>query len=110
MDAVYISVSNIRPDWLVEELPSFQLEEAARYELARWELVDAGPAQVEEFVAGIKPKFRTEWQKFISAALPGDSLWAFRSPRETWNDLAGRAGFAIVRNGKPVAALMTMIS
>lgn len=31
---------------------------------------------------------------------PGDEIWAFATPPETWKAGAGRAGFAIVRDGE----------
>ena len=41
---------------------------------------------------------------------PGDELWEFRSGRESWQHLAGRAGIALMRDGREVASLITMMS
>jgi hypothetical protein len=43
------------------------------------------------------------WQEFIAIMQPGDELWWFCSPETSWKHLAGRAGFAIVRDGEIVA-------
>jgi hypothetical protein len=40
----------------------------------------------------------------------GDELWTFASPEITWEELAGRAGYAIVRNGDPIRYWMTVIN
>jgi hypothetical protein len=41
---------------------------------------------------------------------PGDELWAFSSPPETWQHLCGRAGIALVRNGEVIEAMTTMMN
>jgi hypothetical protein len=50
------------------------------------------------------------WNPFIVDMLPGDELWRFRSPDDTWARLAGRAGYAILRNGKIVRSLITLLN
>lgn len=37
----------------------------------------------------------------------GDELWTYSSPQLTWNDLAGEAGVALVRNGTIVAHVVS---
>ena len=51
-----------------------------------------------------------EWKQLLAAMQPGDELWEFSSPADTWKHLAGRAGFAVVRNGNPIASLVTCMS
>ena len=51
-----------------------------------------------------------EWEEFKAAMLPGDELWAFASPAELWEDLAGRAGFALVRDGVPIKIIVTVMN
>ena len=41
---------------------------------------------------------------------PGDELWTFSSPAQSWEDLAGRAGVALVRDGNPIKVLVTMMN
>ena len=41
---------------------------------------------------------------------PGDRVYAFCSPEPTWQDLCGRQGFLVVRNGKIVQVIITLLS
>jgi len=51
-----------------------------------------------------------DWQQFLAQAQRGDTLWHFRSPPQTWQALAGREGYALVRNGWPVDAFVTVMN
>jgi hypothetical protein len=51
-----------------------------------------------------------EWQQMIAGMQPGDELWEFSSPADTWQHLCGRAGFAVVRNGNPIASIVTCMN
>ena len=39
--------------------------------------------------------------------LPGDELWSFSSPPDMWEGLIGRAGIVLMRDGHPVANVVT---
>jgi hypothetical protein len=54
--------------------------------------------------------FQTEWREFLAQMQLGDQLHDFLSPPETWQLMAGRAGYAIVRDGKVVDAFITILS
>ena len=41
---------------------------------------------------------------------PGDELWHYRSPRETWSFMMGRGGIALVRNGRVIADVTTRMN
>jgi len=51
-----------------------------------------------------------QWENFKAAMLPGDELWAFSSPADSWEHLAGRAGFAVVRDGVPINITVTVMN
>jgi hypothetical protein len=51
-----------------------------------------------------------EWEQMLTQMQPGDELWSFASPRESWEQLAGRAGYALVRDGVAIAVLVTMMN
>lgn len=51
-----------------------------------------------------------KWEDFKAAMLPGDELWTFSSPADSWQHLAGRAGIAIVRNGVPIRSFVTAMN
>ena len=40
----------------------------------------------------------------------GDVVWRFSSPPDSWRYLAGRAGFALVRDGKIVHSFTRILS
>ena len=47
-----------------------------------------------------------EWEALKAQMRPGDQLWTFASPAESWEHLAGRAGIALVRDGNTIAVLL----
>lgn len=51
-----------------------------------------------------------EWERLKSEMRPGDKLVRFASPVESWERLAGRAGIALVRDGKVIDAFVTMMN
>ena len=68
--------------------------------------------RVARFPDAAKPfGFRhAQWEELKGAMMPGDELWAFTSPPDSWTDLAGRAGVALVRNGIPIKILVTAMN
>lgn len=51
-----------------------------------------------------------EWEALKAKMKPGDVLRDFRSPPESWQHLAGRAGIALVRGGEVVDILVTTLN
>jgi hypothetical protein len=51
-----------------------------------------------------------QWVDLKAAMRPGDELWTFASSLESWQALAGCAGIALVRDGKIVATMITMVN
>lgn len=49
-----------------------------------------------------------EWAE--ANLLPGDELWEFDSGRETWENMCGEMGYAVVRNGKVVEFEVLMMN
>ena len=64
--------------------------------------------RVEKYPEAAKPfGFKHgEWEALKAQMRPGDQLWTFASPPESWKHLAGRAGIALVRDGKTIAVLL----
>jgi hypothetical protein len=50
------------------------------------------------------------WEKLKATMRPGDELWEFESSGESWKNLAGRAGFCVVREGRIVDAIITRMN
>lgn len=51
-----------------------------------------------------------EWIGLKSQMIAGDEIWTFSSSDESWENLAGRAGIALVRDGHPVVAIVTIMN
>jgi hypothetical protein len=74
----------IPPEWLIE-----RVEDApTSYGLDRPPRVALG--------------IRMAWQKVKRQARPGDEIWAFESPSNTWKKQGRRTGYALVRDGEVV--------
>jgi hypothetical protein len=50
------------------------------------------------------------WRSFVQQLAPGDELWSFRSPDDTFANKAGCAGFAIVRDGAIRASFIAIMT
>ena len=59
--------------------------------------------------SGPRPRdlLQTEWQMLKAKMLPGDEIWYFSSDPESWRHLAGREGYALVRDGDVIGAIVT---
>ena len=51
-----------------------------------------------------------EWEELKSQMKEGDEIRAFSSPKDYWENLAGRSGYALVREGKAIAGIITMMN
>ena len=51
-----------------------------------------------------------QWKALVARMVEGDELWEFNSPADTWQNLCGRAGIALVRNGEVIDAIITMMN
>ena len=51
-----------------------------------------------------------QWRAFKAAMQPGDEIWWFSSPADSWAALAGRAGLALVRSGAPIRCMVTLMN
>lgn len=50
------------------------------------------------------------WESLKAEMTPGDELWTFSSPGDYWKNLAGSAGIALVRDGKPIRTITTLMN
>jgi hypothetical protein len=51
-----------------------------------------------------------DWHNLLAQMQPGDELWEFSSSGESWQNLCGRAGVALVRGGEVVASMITSMN
>jgi hypothetical protein len=49
-------------------------------------------------------------EPFMAYYQEGDEIWYFKSPKEDWDRLMGRAGNAIIRNGECVYYQVTELN
>jgi hypothetical protein len=50
------------------------------------------------------------WEELKALMEDGDEIRAFSSPDDFWRNLAGRAGYALVREGKAIAGIVTFMN
>ena len=55
-------------------------------------------------------RWREDFAAFCDAATPEHVCWAFRSSPDTWNQFAGRAGYALTLDGNVTNVIMTEVS
>jgi hypothetical protein len=96
----------------------------------RWHIPDAwlsGPYTVAEIEAanpGVTDDRSTDmpeiakplgflharWARMKSTTQPGDTLWTYASPAETWAGLGGTAGVALMHNGVVIGYIETQMN
>ena len=50
------------------------------------------------------------WSDIIARLTERDELWEFSSPADHWENLAGQAGVALIREGRSIAHVITMMN
>lgn len=97
--------SDITPtEWLQRPVQLIELERANTY---HQDPLHQGSSSRERQLAKPFSFLNSEWEAMKSRIEPGDELWEFDSPAETWTALCGRSGVALVRAGKVVEVLVT---
>lgn len=90
-------------EWLHERLDTTDPMEVALRELEQLGIAQVGR---DRLLAGAAfARWLDKWAVFVAQIVLGDELWSYTSPPETWDNLAGAAGYAIVRQGKPIQIL-----
>lgn len=85
--------------WLIQRTSIDEVEKG----LARFgSAIEAAPA-----ILHMSFRRKGEWEALKARMLADDELWTFSSSRESWADLAGRQGIALVRKGRPVRHIVT---
>jgi hypothetical protein len=63
------------------------------------------PPEVETPLEAMR-RYRESWRWIRDRLVPGDELWSFRAPEESWRQGCGRAGYAVVRGGAVVDGVL----
>ena len=73
--------------------------------------VSVAQAEAEHMVDG-KPfgASNDAWKQLKASLRPGDAIWTYCSPAESFRAHAGRCGIALVRNGKTVTQFVTIMN
>jgi hypothetical protein len=74
--------------------------------------VSIADAEEDNTRAGSVPfgHLNADWERLKASMLPGDEIWGFCSPPDSWQHLAGRAGYALVRDGQVIDCIVTMLN
>lgn len=93
-------------------IPAAWLVEKISVDAAETEHPGVSDERVERFPEAAKPfGFQNgEWESLKASMKPGDEIWSFSSPQDYWKNHAGRAGVALVRDGVPITALVTVLN
>ena len=51
-----------------------------------------------------------EWRELLAMMQKNDELWTFSTSDESWDNMAGRAGVSLVRNGEIVYSIVTKMN
>ena len=99
----------MKREWLQKKLETTDYVTLASEEIRSSGIVDKA-AERDLLDRLAKAPHWARWEEFIRVMQPGDELWYYTSPKETWENLCGCAGYAIVRNSKIVSYLNTVRS
>ncbi len=50
------------------------------------------------------------WNDLTAVIQPGDEIWLFCSPPRTWEVMMGREGYVLLRNGKEIDRVVTVMN
>lgn len=98
----------IPKEWLQAQVIVIDAEAAARLEFAQMKVSEE--VIMSYFPSPAFTRFQQRWDSFVARMQPGDALWWFKSPQETWASLCGRSGFAIIRGSKVVQEYTTCLN
>jgi hypothetical protein len=97
------AVPVIPASWLIKKTTVAEAE--ADHPGVRDERAQRHPELARPFGA-----LNAKWEALKADMQPNDELWTYSSPPRTWEDLAGRAGIALVREGMAIEILVTMLN
>ncbi len=97
-----LSEGPVRTDWVVT---NYQVP-------AEWitQKVADSPGEFDCEGGRYTPEDNPGVQELLDLMVSGDELWRFNSGAESWQHLAGRAGYVVVRDGQQIAHLTTMMN
>ena len=96
-------------DWLKVRITVSDIESGASLPFKDGGLAVTTPdGQIER--PGTTIKNDRDWKRIKLRMQPTDELWTFSSPVEHWQRLAGRMGIALIRNGRSIGYVITLLN
>lgn len=103
-----VDPDSVPVEWLVEKLDGRSFEAILRHHFESARLINV---DIEQMVQDGIQRGKREWdERFAAQMMDSDEVWFFSNSKEDWASCAGRSGYAIVRNGKIIAAEITAMS
>jgi len=100
----------MKHEWLIERCDNLDARDVCLREMSALELSDDNKRKLVEKSEQVKRWQVEKWKPFVADLQPGDEVWRFRSPPETWSSFCGCAGYVVLRCGKIIRSLTTMRS
>lgn len=96
----------MQKEWLQEQTTVEEIEETS-VESIKEDNRESGNKRIPEVPFGF---INDCWEVLKAKAEEGDEWWSFCSSQATWNQLAGRAGYALVRKGEITGWIVNCLS
>lgn len=100
----------MKPEWLVERCESIDATAIRLQEMRELKLSDDNKRKLLERSESFKRWQAERWEPFIAGLCPGDEVWRFSSPPKSWENLCGRAVYAVLRSGEIIRTLVTLMN
>ena len=112
MDAAYLALGDelvakqveIADKWASDEIQSIKSERP--FPPIEWLIRRTNVGTLD----GTEVSKHRGWRSIKALMTERDELWEFNSPPEYWERLAGRMGVALVRDGRPIAHVVTAMN
>jgi hypothetical protein len=102
---------NEQPPPIVNKSPPPIVDEGLLPKHCLYERISVEQAETEHMSGGVPfGGVNAKWQALKATMRTGDELWSFCSQPDSWGAHAGRSGVALVRDGRVVADLVTMMN
>jgi hypothetical protein len=72
-------------------------------------VAETEPAHTVQNERPSSPVWNDRWRAFLAQMQEGDELWTFCTPPETWEHMVGLGGIVLVRHGKMVSKIVTLL-
>ena len=78
--------------------------------MGEWVRVEVADVEAEFRARKSDAAWMEKWHALVGKMEPGDELWAYNTPKELWQMLGGRAGYAVKRSGEIIDDLVVIMN